>query len=59
VLGVIVWVAGIFLSWEIYAKRCHKPLVTDLSHTFPYSIGVYAYIAWLFVHMLRAGRHAR
>jgi len=56
---MIVWVAGIFLSWEIYAKKCDKPLVTDLSHTFPYSIAVYGYIAWLFVHMIRAGSRRR
>ena len=53
---MIVRVAFALLAYELYAMRFKKPLVTDLSHTWPYSIGIYGFIAWLFVHCVRAGR---
>jgi hypothetical protein len=53
---VIVWVGAFYIVWEWFAKKFHKPLVTDLSHMFPWCIFVYGYVAWLFVHFLMAAR---
>jgi hypothetical protein len=53
---VIVKVAALLIGWEVIALNFNKPTVTDLSSRWPWSLGAYGFVAWLFVHFIRAGR---
>jgi hypothetical protein len=53
---VIALISIALAAWEAYAITHHRPTVSDLSHTWPYSLGVYGWLATLFVHFIREGK---
>ena len=52
---MIVYASLLLLAWEVFATRFGFPLITDLSHTWPWSILVWGYVIWLVIHFVNAG----
>jgi hypothetical protein len=51
---VIVYVSLALLAYEVLATHFGWPLITDLSHTWPWCVLVWTYVAWLGLHFARA-----
>ena len=49
-------VSILLAAWEAFALSRHKPTITNLSHRWPYSLFIYGWMAWLFVHFIAEGR---
>lgn len=54
-LAVIVFAGLLLLAWEVFATRFDLPVITDLSHTWPWSILIWGYVIWLVTHLVNAG----
>jgi hypothetical protein len=54
-LEVIVIVSVGLAAWEVLACLTGLPKITDLAHTWPWGIFVWAWVVWLVVHLVRSG----
>lgn len=53
---MIAFVSIAFASWEAYAITTKRRTITDYSHTWPWSLLVWGWMAWLALHFIAEAR---